>query len=32
VQLREPTGEPIPPVWTTFDLPSDPACPICSAA
>lgn len=30
VQMREPDGQPIPPRWTSFQLPPDPECPLCS--
>lgn len=30
VQMREPDGQPIPPRWTSYALPPDPECPLCS--
>ena len=32
VQIREADGTPIPPRWTTHELPARPTCPICSAS
>lgn len=32
VQIREADGTPIPPRWTTYELPARPTCPICSAS
>ena len=32
VQIREATGEPIPPRWSSHLLPPDPECPLCSAS
>lgn len=32
VQVREADGTPIPPRWTSFKLPPDPACQICHPA
>jgi hypothetical protein len=31
VQLREPDGTPVPPIWTTFDLPPDVRCDACNS-
>ncbi|WP_457255916.1 ThiF family adenylyltransferase [Pedococcus sp. P5_B7] len=30
VQIRRPDGQPIPPSWSTFDLPPRPDCPLCN--
>lgn len=31
VQIREVDGTPIPPRWTTYELPARPTCPICGS-